>query len=177
MASSHIAAVYIGRPGVEDLAKWLEQTIWAGKGIFLLDKSLSHIQTPFARNTARAKSKDIVGRAQRRHFGKQRLASALCVTQENRVRPSIPTLSSVLPEITLAHARCDAGTDSGAIYSRKVSSGDRLYSPTSSNNTTGRNKPSKVIGALDIADRVYGFFLIFCALIYSRGRHVHASCH
>ncbi|KAF8559100.1 hypothetical protein OG21DRAFT_878220 [Imleria badia] len=105
------------------------------------------------RNTARAKSKDVVGRAQRRHFGKQRLASALCVTQENRIHPSAPT-SSVLPEITLAHARCDAGTDSGSTSSRKVFSGDRLYSSTSPSNTTRRNKPSKVLGALDILDHV-----------------------
>jgi hypothetical protein len=129
------------------------------------------------RNTARAKSKDIIGRAQRRHFGKQRLASALCVTQETRVHPSAPTLSSVLPEITLAHARCDASTDSGATSSRKVFSGDRLYSSTSPSYTTQRNKPSKVLGALDILDRVCGFFLVFFPLIYSWGRHVHASCH
>ncbi|KAH0839745.1 hypothetical protein J3R83DRAFT_685 [Lanmaoa asiatica] len=105
------------------------------------------------RNTARAKSKDVIGRAQRRHFGKQRLASALCATQETRVHPSAPTFPSALPEITLAHARCDASTDSGATSSRKVFSGDRLYSPKSPNNTTQRNKPSKILGALNISDQ------------------------
>ncbi|KAG8218464.1 hypothetical protein J3R82DRAFT_4094 [Butyriboletus roseoflavus] len=104
------------------------------------------------RNTARAKSKDIVGRAQRCHFGKQRLASALCVTQTNRVYPNTPTLSSILPEMTLAHARCDANTDLDATSSIKVFSGDRLYSSTLANNTTQRSKPSKVLGALDILD-------------------------
>lgn len=159
--------------------KWLEQTTWAGKGPILLlntANAISH-KIAFARNTARAKSKDIIGRAQKRHFGKQRLASALCVTQDNCVHPTAPSLSSVLPEIALAHARCDASTDVGATSSSKVFSRDRLYSSTSPGYTTQRNKPSKVLGALDISDRVYGFFLVFCPLIYSRARHVHASCH
>ncbi|KAF8450725.1 hypothetical protein L210DRAFT_3756245, partial [Boletus edulis BED1] len=105
------------------------------------------------RNTARAKSKDVIGRAQKRHFGKQRLASALCVTQENRDHPRAPTLSSVLPEITLAHARCEVKTDSDAT-SRKVFRGDRSYSSTLPNNVTRRNKPSKVLGVLDTSDHM-----------------------
>ncbi|KAI9574867.1 hypothetical protein HD554DRAFT_2050621 [Boletus coccyginus] len=134
-AASHITAAYIGRFGIEYLTKMVGANYMGGK-----------------RNTARAKSRDAVGRAHRRHFGRQRLASALCVTQENRAHPSAITRSSVLPEITLAHARCDASGDTGATSSRGVVSGDRLYSPTPPSYTTRRNKPSKVLGALDISD-------------------------
>lgn len=176
-SSSHITTAYIGHFGVEDLAKMAGANYMGGKRS---SSPAEHhwrltYKTHSPRNTARTKSKDVVGRAQRRHFGKRRLASALCVTQENRVHTSAPMLS-FLSEITLAHARRDASTDSGAT-SRKVISGDRLYSSRSPSNTTQRNKPSKILGALDTLDRVCSFLFVFCSLIQSRRRHVHASCH
>ncbi|KAG9317286.1 hypothetical protein JVU11DRAFT_1482 [Chiua virens] len=106
------------------------------------------------RHTARAKSKDVIGRAQRRHFGKQRLASALRVTQDNRAHRNAQTLSAILPQITLAHARNEKDTGSNATSLRGVVSGDRSYVPKPPSNVARYKKPSKVLGTLDTLDHV-----------------------
>ncbi|KAH7884492.1 hypothetical protein F5I97DRAFT_1929350 [Phlebopus sp. FC_14] len=94
------------------------------------------------RNAARARTKDIAGRIQKRHFGKQRLASALCRTSNDRVRK--PKLPSVLPDMSLAHARrrshpaeiaaCKEAPPSCPIPEKQP------------------HNPSKVLQALDISD-------------------------
>ncbi|KAG2145391.1 uncharacterized protein EDB93DRAFT_521310 [Suillus bovinus] len=60
------------------------------------------------RNAARARTKDSTGRVQKRHFGQQRLAAALCNTKEGRGKPEKMSLKSVLRQINFAHAQRDA---------------------------------------------------------------------
>ncbi|KAF8841808.1 hypothetical protein BDN67DRAFT_489364 [Paxillus ammoniavirescens] len=106
------------------------------------------------RNAARARTKDAAGRAQKRHFGRQRLAAALCMTREDRrIHLSKPTLSSVLPEIDLAHARRDIVDDVPSPVNQAFES-VRLHSPPSPNDDKRRRNPSKILVALDTSDHI-----------------------
>ncbi|KAF9223916.1 hypothetical protein BS17DRAFT_125603 [Gyrodon lividus] len=104
------------------------------------------------RNATRARTKDAAGRAQKRYFGMQRLAAALCRTREDRVHPSKPTLSSELSGINLAHAHRDViDVPSPANQTFKNA---RLYSSTPSHHERRHKNPSKILAELDTSDHM-----------------------
>jgi hypothetical protein len=146
--------------------KWLVQTIWVGKGLIRLFMQTILIScTGSPRNAARARTKDAAGRAQKRHFGRQRLAAALCMTREDRIHLSKPTLSSVLPEIDLAHPRRDIVVDVPSPANQAFRS-VRLHLPPSPNDDKRRRNPSKILVALDTSDRTYEFLHMLCRFVY-----------
>ncbi|KAF9231005.1 hypothetical protein BU15DRAFT_82934 [Melanogaster broomeanus] len=105
------------------------------------------------RNAARARTKDATGRAQKRHFGKQRLAAALCRTREDSVHPIKPTLSSVLLEINLAHARRYVVVDVPSPANQTLRS-VRQHPSSSPDDELRRRNPSKLLVALDTSDHM-----------------------
>ncbi|KIK98418.1 hypothetical protein PAXRUDRAFT_134236, partial [Paxillus rubicundulus Ve08.2h10] len=115
------------------------------------------------RNAAKARTKDAAGRAQKRHFGRQRLAAALCMTREDYL--SKPTPSSVLPEINLAHARRDIVSEVPS-PADQVFRSVRLQSSSSPHDEGRRRNASKILVALDTSDRMCEFLRALCRLIY-----------
>ncbi|KAG1891754.1 uncharacterized protein F5891DRAFT_1069136 [Suillus fuscotomentosus] len=109
------------------------------------------------RNAARARTKDSTGRVQKRHFGQQRLAAALCYTKEGREKPEKMSLKSVLHQINLAHAQRDAkikGNYPSTAHGISTSC-DTPFADGISFGTPKRHKqPSKILRMLDFSDPV-----------------------
>ncbi|KAG2369142.1 hypothetical protein BDR07DRAFT_1389723 [Suillus spraguei] len=113
------------------------------------------------RNAARARTKDSTSRVQKRHFGQQRLAAALCNTKEERGRPERMSLKSVLHQINLAHAQRDAKIKDSYPSTAHSSSTGTSRNPsesfahgTSFVTSKRRKKPSKILRTLDFSDPV-----------------------
>ncbi|KAG2140142.1 hypothetical protein DEU56DRAFT_798894 [Suillus clintonianus] len=108
------------------------------------------------RNAARARTKDSTGRVQKRHFGQQRLAAALCNTREERGKPEKITLNSILHQINLAPAQRDAKVKGGLPSTAHTSTlCDTSFAHCTALDTSKRRKkPSKILRALDISDRM-----------------------
>jgi hypothetical protein len=109
------------------------------------------------RNAARARTKDSTGRVQKRHFGQQRLAAALCNTKEDKGRPEKISLKSVLHQINLAHAQRDAkikGSRPSTTHSISTSRDSSFAHGTSFSTSKRRKQPSKILQTLDFSDRM-----------------------
>ncbi|KAG2107273.1 uncharacterized protein F5147DRAFT_698373 [Suillus discolor] len=108
------------------------------------------------RNAARARTKDSTGRVQKRHFGQQRLAAALCNTKEGREKPEKMSLKSVLHQINLAHAQRDAKIKGNYPFTaHSISTCDTSFAHGISFGTPKRRKqPSKILRMLDFSDPV-----------------------
>ncbi|KAG1887350.1 hypothetical protein F4604DRAFT_1245263 [Suillus subluteus] len=109
------------------------------------------------RNAARARTKDSTGRVQKRHFGQQRLAAALCNTKEERGKPERMSLKSVLHQINLAHAQRDAkikGSRPSIAHSISTSRDPSFAHGTSFGTSKRRKQPSKILRTLDLSDRM-----------------------
>ncbi|KAG0694686.1 hypothetical protein DFH29DRAFT_1083719 [Suillus ampliporus] len=108
------------------------------------------------RNAARARTKDSTGRLQKRHFGQQRLAAALCNTREEREKPEKMTLKSVLHQINLAPAQRDAIIKGSFPSTAHTSTScDQSFTHNTSLDASKRRKqPSKILRALDFSDPV-----------------------
>lgn len=92
-----------------------------------------------------------MGRAQKRHFVKQRLANALGRCPDDR-RNSGPSCSaSLLSGISLAHAPHNIGSKGSQQVSHVPPS---QYHMSSSDNENDRKRPSKVLSALDTSDHM-----------------------
>jgi len=112
-------------------------------------------EPPSCRNAARARTRDSTGRLQKRHFGQQRLAAALCNTSEERENPRKMTLESALHKISLAHAQRDPKITRGVPSTAQTSTS---YNPLSAYDASldipkCRKPPSKILQALDFSDR------------------------
>ncbi|KAG1770974.1 hypothetical protein EDD22DRAFT_11607 [Suillus occidentalis] len=110
------------------------------------------------RNAARARTKDSTSRVQKRHFGQQRLAAALCNTREERGKPEKMSLKSVLHQINLAHAQRDAKIK-GSHPSRLAPHTSTLCDLSTAHGTSfstskRRKQPSKILRTLDFSDRM-----------------------
>ncbi|KAI6120002.1 hypothetical protein EDD16DRAFT_908532 [Pisolithus croceorrhizus] len=103
------------------------------------------------RNAVRAKTRDAVGRAQKRHFVKQRLANALrrCSGDDRNSGPSCS--ASLLSEIPFAHVPHNIGPK-GSQQASHVS--PNQFCTSSSDNENHRKRPSKVLSALDTSDHM-----------------------
>ncbi|KAI6128875.1 hypothetical protein EDD16DRAFT_1545845, partial [Pisolithus croceorrhizus] len=103
------------------------------------------------RNAVRAKTRDAVGRAQKRHFVKQRLANALghCSGDGRNSGPSCS--ASLLSEIPFAHVPHNIGSK-GSQQASHVS--PNQFYMSSSDNENDRKRPSKVLSALDTSDHM-----------------------
>ncbi|KAG2348022.1 hypothetical protein BDR05DRAFT_602085 [Suillus weaverae] len=110
------------------------------------------------RNAARARTKDSIGRVQKRHFGQQRLAAALCNTREERGKPKKMSLKSVLHQINLAHAQRDARIKGSHPSMAHISTScDPSFAHGTSFGTSEakrRKQPSKILRTLDFSDPV-----------------------
>ncbi|OJA17787.1 hypothetical protein AZE42_06587 [Rhizopogon vesiculosus] len=108
------------------------------------------------RNAARARTRDSTSRLQRRHFGQQRLAAALCNTREEREKPQKMTLELALHEISLAPAQRDPKiTRSIPSTAHTNTSYNPSSTPTASLDISKRRKPpSKILRALDFSDSI-----------------------
>jgi hypothetical protein len=93
-----------------------------------------------------------MGRLQKRHFGQQRLAAALCITREEKGNPRKMTLESALHEISLAPAQRDPKILGGVPSTTQTGI---LYNPPSTSKVIAKRRklPSKILQALDFSDR------------------------
>ncbi|KAG2756968.1 hypothetical protein P692DRAFT_20713473 [Suillus brevipes Sb2] len=109
------------------------------------------------RNAARARTKDSTSRVQKRHFGQQRLAAALCNTREERGKPEKMSLKSVLHQINLAHAQRDAkikGSHPSLVPHTSTSCDLSSAHGPSFSSLKRRKQPSKILRTLDLSDRM-----------------------
>ncbi|OAX39507.1 hypothetical protein K503DRAFT_81269 [Rhizopogon vinicolor AM-OR11-026] len=108
------------------------------------------------RNAARARTRDSASRLQRRHFGQQRLAAALCNTREEREKPQKMTLELALHEISLAPAQRDPKITRSVPSTTQTSTSNNVSSTsTTSLDISKRHKPpSKILRALDFSDPI-----------------------
>lgn len=89
-----------------------EQTIWAASGAHLCSRSnRTCVLTHTSSNFARSRAKDTVGRAQRHHFGRQRMQHVLSRGLNSTRTASGGDSDRSKPEISLAHARRDSTGD------------------------------------------------------------------
>ncbi|KAJ3744167.1 hypothetical protein DFH05DRAFT_1157808 [Lentinula detonsa] len=169
---------------------WLGQIIWGERGKTLLDALLCSSSTDSPRNAAKARVKDSTGRAQKRHFGAQRLNLAANRGTTGRSGANDPgsTLDSVktngptrsISDIKLAHARQHSPNTDNQITGyipapirispctpKSKMRLSKLFEDSSGSGPR-RLKPSKVLQALDTCERMSQTkYLGIVALIWS----------
>jgi hypothetical protein len=116
----------------------------------------SLIQTHTCRNLARSRAKDAVGRAQRRHFGLQRMQSVFTQGLTTSAMDSVPRRDHGVAEISLAHARRESAESAHSnenedqYHDRRESSPDRQSAASKSSE---RSRSSRVLRALNVEER------------------------
>ncbi|KAH7928069.1 hypothetical protein BV22DRAFT_1031063 [Leucogyrophana mollusca] len=109
------------------------------------------------RNAAKARTRDKMGRLQRNHFGKQRLASVFAKKTDRDLGQQ--SFESILPEISFAHAQRHprAGDVVGSLELGYSEVTGQIYAPRSpiSTSTRRRGRPSKALTVLDTTEPLF----------------------
>ena len=152
---------------------WEVQTTWEGRGMSAssIVPFVQHLRVFCVRNFVKARARDATGKAQRNHFGKQRLG--ILMKGLSKARPEVlrttDITTNVASSISLAHAQRDLRTQTmdnsftaddlrlhSTLYTTPTAS--RLWhtSDSSSNasNKSRNSRRSKILNALDMSVRM-----------------------
>lgn len=156
----------------DEREKWEVRTIWEGRGMSISCFVPIVRQTLRTRNFVRARAKDATGKAQRNHFGKQRLGiltKGLSKARLEVLKSTDSAVADVASTISLAHAQRDLRTQPADtsltvdnlgphsnIYATPYTSRP-WHTSDSSSSASGKSRSSrrsKILNALDMSVRM-----------------------